>query len=170
MRGWSWNRWIYNSNCFILPAHAGMILRSCEVYLVNLNITRTCGDDPLKHIKQTRVIKYYPHMRGWSSVDDMPIWTAWDITRTCGDDPPTFTEIDFSVAYYPHMWGWSHLSCIHQFRYHIEYYPHMRGWSWTINELQHDSTDITRTCGDDPRVMPFLPPKILYYPHMRGWS
>ena len=68
MRGWSaW--WPCLSCCIIvLPAHAGVILINPWSFCWMGSITRTCGGDPFCVRLITFPIKYYPHMRGWSSV------------------------------------------------------------------------------------------------------
>ena len=135
---------------------------------INVNITRTCGDDPGEFIIVNISYQYYPHMRGWSYTDFMQadstnilpahagmilnkyssVIQIVHITRTCGDDPITWTRTDGTTTYYPHMRGWSR----YQFRKSSLAWilPAHAGMILSISLVTHISGNITRTCGDDP--------------------
>ena len=127
MRGWSWNIKFNTQIILVLPAHAGVILKNTFYANIELGITRTCGGDPACWEPIITLSKYYPHMRGWSSLycyqtdfkRVLPAhagvilsqrWVKTDnkcITRTCGGDPTIYERPLFAVKYYPHMRGWS---------------------------------------------------------------
>ena len=107
MRGWSSSNIEQINKEKILPAHAGMILSRVRPVCVLIDITRTCGDDPVMSTSLPNPPSYYPHMRGWSFMfpDDallgcilpahagmipttsVTFGESENITRTCGDDP-----------------------------------------------------------------------------------
>ena len=153
---------------FVLPAHAGVILKSLSLLMSLKSITRTCGGDPIyKSTWQTKNA-YYPHMRGWSFTHLGFIMTFWVlpahagviltrensestllcITRTCGGDPEVASDLAEKGLYYPHMRGWSLITQVRRFV----------------------SQSITRTCGGDPQFGCIVKLTLTYYPHMRGWS
>ena len=112
---------------FVLPAHAGVILKMNTKEIKEISITRTCGGDPIGLYPIGNVSVYYPHMRGWS----LPIviskviqevlpahagvipdyielsFSKGCITRTCGGDPYGIGATRGWCLYYPHMRGWS---------------------------------------------------------------
>ena len=112
MRGWSFLISNKQNSSYILPAHAGMILRHCLYRRTLYDITRTCGDDPASPRNAKQIVWYYPHMRGWSydvihstsgksilpahagmiPVKTFKIKVYRYITRTCGDDPKSQFE------------------------------------------------------------------------------
>ena len=127
MRGWSFRFSCCDFLSFVLPAHAGVILARATPYLIVNRITRTCGGDPITYSDFFTKNRYYPHMRGWSSISKVFLYTInvlpahagvilknktqsvnlGCITRTCGGDPkPSMSEC-FIKSYYPHMRGWS---------------------------------------------------------------
>ena len=107
MRGWSYMANMGYFRGFVLPAHAGVILTEINLKIYHPSITRTCGGDPGAYVIDENCDKYYPHMRGWSQLNNheqktvsvLPahagvILKSLDqaihdkrITRTCGGDP-----------------------------------------------------------------------------------
>ena len=134
MRGWSSSNIEQINKEKILPAHAGMILSRVRPVCVLIDITRTCGDDPVMSTSLPNPPSYYPHMRGWSFMfpDDallgcilpahagmipttsVTFGESENITRTCGDDPRQNERRSRFCKYYPHMRGWSFLQVMAQ--------------------------------------------------------
>ena len=67
MRGWSYGGFIMCKLLKVFPAHAGVILSWSYTKVSMMCISRTCGGDPDQLKDLAGMVKYFPHMRGWSS-------------------------------------------------------------------------------------------------------
>ena len=148
MRGWSFLISNKQNSSYILPAHAGMILRHCLYRRTLYDITRTCGDDPASPRNAKQIVWYYPHMRGWSWLEKIRFYPEIILPAHAG---MILTGTKFSVMnfkYYPHMRGWSS-----QYGYLpilLKILPAHAGMILNREMIQIYHIHITRTCGDDP--------------------
>ena len=116
MRGWSYFRPSSRPSVAICPAYAGMILYKPKLTDEDCNLSRVCGDDPMRGIFMWLVRGFVPRMRGWSymrvqltySPVICPAYAGMilvsqgfvivyvDLSRVCGDDPQE--AIDYIVS------------------------------------------------------------------------
>ena len=107
MRGWSSPSAFLKKGGKICPAYAGMILDNSQEEGSSSNLSRVCGDDPVKQLWKNTCKTFVPRMRGWSSgippsLHKTFICPAYagmipkykkgnaiiiDLSRVCGDDP-----------------------------------------------------------------------------------
>ena len=126
-RGWSERPQFTHIIICVVPAHAGMVLRSIPRYNDAASCPRTRGDGPMVRLTRGLISLLSPHTRGWSDENDefggvcrvVPAYAGMvrifrsagrsrrRCPRTRGDGPyhshpPTWRE-----ALSPHARGWS---------------------------------------------------------------
>ena len=148
MRGWSylWSR--KRQKRWICPAYAGMILQGLENRLKENDLSRVCGDDPIKGAIMSTEKLFVPRMRGWSRsrsgkrrtqlicpayagmipVEVLNLVSAVYLSRVCVDDPDW---------YYPGAAG-------------VHICPAYAGMIPLLTLSITTHKHLSRVCGDDP--------------------
>ena len=187
-RGWSWTRWTSFQAWRVIPAQAGMILRSNEGGARELGYPCTSGDDPIRllAIVQCQILSL--HKRGWSCFvailhQFFPVIPAQagmiqshnhkphlicSYPCTSGDDPRCASISSCLKALSLHKRGWSWWISWTPFSRKV--IPAQAGMILNEQAKQTSSGGYPCTSGDDPWVGYCIPRTWRLSLHKRGWS
>ena len=152
------------------------------------HLSRVCGDDPRIQGVLSQLVIFVPRMRGWSRTllrflkrsEICPAYAGmilypvlkgeWrrDLSRVCGDDPPRIMAKCKFQRFVPRMRGWSY-RIVFFFR-HILICPAYAGMIPVMTNSWPNLSDLSRVCGDDPKMDFGIGSVVAFVPRMRGWS
>ena len=168
MRGWSYASFSFKRFSKICPAYAGMILICRYWSIPKGNLSRVCGDDPRRVLSRNRARGICPAYAGMILKNLKNELINIYLSRVCGDDPRGGADGLGKWKFVPRMRGWSLLAVSYWHSWLI--CPAYAGMILHIALTRKPLCNLSRVCGDDPR----LPSPCLYLvkfvPRMRGWS
>ena len=127
MRGWSWGVTIYYHGMLVIPANAGVILKSYPLASASAGYPRECGGDPIFPLFCRSQIRLSPRMRGWSWEFTHYEWFFEVIPANAGVILDRI-RITIKQVCYPRECG-GDPGLVWLFAYHLRLSPRMRGWS-----------------------------------------
>ena len=148
MRGWSLLNRTQALVHEVFPAHAGVILALARILMNFPCISRTCGGDPNPRFLYSHLIKYFPHMRGWSFDEPMQKLPRKVFPAHAGVIPRMIIRVFVLYLYFPHMRGWSYIVSL--FSSLVNVFPAHAGVILYDYTVEVENGCISRTCGGDP--------------------
>ena len=173
---------------WVFPAHAGVIPVSIVIQPNSICFSRTRGGDPGGYYGGYYWRQFFPHTRGWSWENGIPVAmvnvfpahagviphaeSVRDIlnsfSRTRGGDPIIYRARVCLHMFFPHTRGWSRLdaagtSFLPVFPAHAGVILYLYQWPPTHKRF-------SRTRGGDPDTTRASLSAPRFFPHTRGWS
>ena len=187
-RGWTYPKDLLAVDEAIFPAYAGVNLQTTHKNVINPNIPRIRGGEPRFNLHNSKIVRYSPHTRGWTSNQTkggiyMLIFPAYagvnliacltvlffsDIPRIRGGEPDIQSAKTYSKQYSPHTRGWTRYRRITLF--FCDIFPAYAGVNLQDVKARNSKVDIPRIRGGEPDTMVQLFVIDEYSPHTRGWT